>query len=473
MATQCSQDSFDFGTVEGRRVVARFDGGDITSNAGALLLGAADKAIGLVRRLTACFHDERDPDLIEHAVATMVGQRIFGHALGHEDLNDHDRLRHDPVLATLAGKLEAKREACAPLAGKSTLNRLELSLRGQTTRYCKIGHDAEAIAELFVDLFLESYGADAGGHQKRRARKPPKRITLDMDATHDPIHGMQEGRAFSAFYDCYCYLPLYVFCGRHLLCARLRSVDKDAADGAVEELARIVAHIRSRWPKVKILLRADSGFARDDIMVWCKENRVDYVLGLARNPRLVGAIARELVLARRSFRRTGQAARRYANLDSWQTRESWSRSRRVVAKAEWIDGKANPRFVVTSLHRAKASARYLYENVYCERGEMENRFKEVQGDLFADRTSTGTFAANQLRLWFASFSYVLMCALRRLGLQGTALAKATCGTIRLRLLKIGAIVTRSVRRVKIALSSACPDRELFATAARRLVALRL
>lgn len=461
MATECSQDSFEFGTVEGRKVVAQFDGGDITSNAGALLLGAADKAIGLVRRLAACFHDERDPDLIEHSVATMVGQRVFGLALGHEDLNDHDRLRHDPVLATLAGKLEAKREGCAPLAGKSTLNRLELSLRWQTTRYCKIGHDDKAIAELLVDLFLES------------KPKAPKRITLDMDATHDPIHGMQEGRAFSAFYDCYCYLPLYVFCGRHLLAAKLRSVDKDAADGAVEELAGIVARIRSRWPKVKILLRADSGFAREDIMCWCEKNRVDYVLGLARNPRLVGAIARELAAARRSFRRTGQAARRYASLDAWQTRESWSRPRRVVAKAEWIDGKANPRFVVTSLHRAKASARFLYEDVYCQRGEMENRFKEVQGDLFADRTSTGTFAANQLRLWLASFAYVLICTLRRLGLQGTALAKATCGTIRLRLLKIGAIVTKSVRRVKIALSSACPDQELFATAARRLIALRL
>jgi hypothetical protein len=377
-------------------------------------------------------------------------------ALGHEDLNDHDQLRHDPVLAVLAGKLTASRKDCAPVAGKSTLNRLELSRADTACRYCKIVHDPEAIAQLFLTLFIE-------------ARKTaPKRIVLDVDATHDPIHGTQEGRHFSAFYDCYCYLPLYVFCGRHLLAAKLRTVDKDAADGAVEEIARIVAEIRKAWPDVRIIVRADSGFARDDLMSWCEANEVDYVLGLARNVRLVAAIKRELVLARQASRRSGKAERRFKDLAGWQTRESWSRARRVVAKAEWTGGEANPRFVVTSLHRAEASARHLYEDLYCARGEMENRFKECQTDLFADRTPAATMAANQLRLWFASFAYVLMCAVRRIGLEGTRLAKATCGTLRLKLLKIGALVTVSVRRVKFALASGCPEQDLFAQVHQRL-----
>lgn len=456
MPTECSQDSFDFGTVEGRQVVGAFDGGAMTTNAGGLLLGAADKAIGLVGRLAATFRDRRDADRIEHSVGTLVGQRIFAIALGHEDLNDHDGLRHDPTLAVLAGKMKATRKDCAPVAGKSTLNRLELSRADTACHYCKIVHDAEAIARLFLTIFIEAH------------KKPRKRIVLDVDATHDPIHGAQEGRHFSAFYDCYCYLPLYVFCGRHLLAARLRSVDRDAADGVVEEIARIVAELRRAWPDVRIIVRADSGFARDDLMSWCEENGVDYVLGLARNVRLVGAIKRELVLARRASRRSGEAERRFADLAGWQTRESWSRARRVVAKAEWTGGEANPRFVVTSLHRAEAGARYLYEDLYCARGEMENRFKECQTDLFADRTSAATMQANQLRLWFASFAYVLLAAVRRIGLGGTRLAHATCGTIRLKLLKIGAQVRVSVRRVKFALASGCPEQDVFALAHDRL-----
>jgi Transposase DDE domain group 1 len=456
MVTECSQDSLDFGTVEGRQVVGAFDGGSITSNAGALLLGAADKAIKLVGRLAATFSDRRDPDRIEHSVATLVGQRIFGIALGHEDLNDHDRLRHDPTLAVLAGKLKAIRKDCAPVAGKSTLNRLELSRADTACYYCKIVHDAQTIARLFLTIFVEAY------------KKPPKRLVLDVDATHDPIHGAQEGRHFSAFYDCYCYLPLYVFCERHLLAAKLRTVDKGSADGVVEEIARIVAELRKVWPEVRIIVRADSGFARDDLMSWCEDNGVDYVLGLARNVRLVAAIKRELVLARRASRRSGKAERRFADLPGWQTRESWSKARRVVAKAEWTGGEANPRFVVTSLHRAETDTRYLYEDLYCARGEMENRFKECQTDLFADRTSAATLQANQLRLWFASFAYVLLCAVRRIGLEGTRLARATCGTIRLKLLKIGALVTTSVRRVKFALASGCPEQDLFAEVHERL-----
>lgn len=455
MPTECIQDSLDFGTVDGRRVVGAFDGGAITSDGGALLLGATDRAIRLVARFAACFSDYRAPELIEHSLETLVGQRVFGLALGYEDLNDHDLLRHDPVMATLIGKLEARRQDCAPLAGKSTLNRLEQSLRGGVGRYHKIGHDAQAIEALFVTLFLEAH------------RRPPKSIVLDLDATDDPLHGHQEGRFFHGYYDAYCYLPLYIFCGRHLLAAKLRRANIDAAHGAREEVARIVAQIRARWPDVGIVLRADSGFCRDDLMSWCEANRIEYVFGLARNRRLVGAIKRELVEARAESRDSGMPARRFKVFD-WSTRESWSRARRVVAKAEWTSGKANPRFIVTSLPIEAGEARIFYEGVYCQRGDMENRIKECQMDLFADRTPAITMRTNQLRLWFASFAYVLLCALRRIALAGTELAAASCGTIRLKLLKIGALVTRSVRRVKVALASACPAQAIFAIAAHRL-----
>jgi DDE family transposase len=455
MTTECIQDSLDFGTVEGRRVVGAFDGGAMTSDGGALLLGATDRAIRLIERFAACFSDARAPDLIEHSLDTLVGQRVFGLALGYEDLVDHDLLRHDPVMATLIGKLQAGREDCAPLAGKSTLNRLEQSLRGGVGRYHKIGHDTEAIEALFVTLFLEAH------------QRPPKPIVLDLDATDDPLHGHQEGRFFHGYYDAYCYLPLYIFCGRHLLAAKLRRANIDAAHGAREEVERIVRQIRARWPNVGIVLRADSGFCRDALMSWCEENRVEYVFGLARNRRLVAKIKREMVEARAESRAALRPARRFKVFD-WSTRSSWSRPRRVVAKAEWTSGKANPRFIVTSLPVEADEARAFYEGVYCQRGDMENRIKECQMDLFADRTPAITMRTNQLRLWFASFAYVLLCALRRIALAGTELAAATCGTIRLRLLKIGALVTRSVRRIKIAFASACPAQAIFAIAAHRL-----
>jgi DDE family transposase len=454
MPTQCSPDLFGFAPVEGREVVAAFDGGAITSEAGAFLLGATDRALCLVQRFAACFVDRRRPELIEHAVATLVGQRVFGLALGYEDLIDHDQLRHDPVMAVLAGKLSAKRSDCAPVAGKSTLNRLELS-RPRPTRYHKISHDPEAIERLFVALFLEVH------------RSPPTEIVLDLDATDDPLHGEQEGRFFHGYYDCYCYLPLYIFCGRHLLCAKLRRANIDASAGALDEVARITAQIRARWPKVRILLRADSGFAREEIMAWCEENRVDYVFGLARNARLTKAIAPELRAAKRKARRTGKPARRFKDF-RYATRASWSRERRVIGKAEWIKGKANPRFVVTSLGRTVVKARPLYERVYCARGEMENRIKESQLDLFADRTSAATLRANQLRLWLASMAYVLLCGLRRIGLARTRFAAATCGTIRLMLLKIGALVRISVRRIKVFMASGYPYQDEFARAHARL-----
>ena len=456
MPTECNRGSFDFGTAERRNVVGAFDGGAITSDAGALLLGQTDKAIRLVSRLSDCFQDGRNPVFVVHQLAAMLRQRIFGIALGYEDINDHDQLRHDPVLGVLGNCLTSKRSDCAPLAGKSTLNRLEHAAKVGTDPYHKITHDPAAIERLFVTLMMDDHD------------EPPRRLTIDIDATHDPIHGEQEGRHFNAFYDCYCYLPLYIFAGRHLLAAKLRSADKDAADGAKEEIARIVAQIRERWPDVRIILRADSGFARDDLMEWCENNGVDYIFGLARNVRLVGAVKRELVLARRASRRSGLAERRFTVLAKWDTREGWAKPRKVVAKAEWTEGKANPRFIVTSLHWSDGDARKLYEDIYCARGEMENRIKECQRDLFAGRTSAASMRANQLRLWFAAFAYVVMAALRRIGLIGTDLSRATCGTIRLKLLKIGALITTSVHRVKVAFASSCPYQAIFAIAHHRL-----
>ena len=454
MQTECNADLFGFAPVERRAVVAGFDGGRMTSDAGALLLGATDRAIGLVERFAACFTDGRAPELIEHEVGTLVGQRIFGIALGYEDLVDHDQLRHDPTLAVLAGKLAARRKDCAPLAGKSTLNRLELG-GPELTRYHRIGWDEAKIEALFVDLFLEAH------------QQPPKQIILDLDATDDPLHGHQEGRFFHGYYDCYCYLPLYIFCGTHLLAAKLRRADIDAAAGAVEEVARIVAQLRARWPEVRIVLRADSGFAREALMTWCERNGIDFLFGLARNARLVAEIVADLAAAEAESKRTENPARRFKEF-RWSTRDSWSRQRRVVAKAEWTAGAANPRFVVTSLGPEDAPPQRLYEEIYCARGDMENRIKECQLDLFADRTSAATMRANQLRLWFASMAYVLLCALRRLALLQTQFAKATCGTIRLRLLKIGALVRTSGRRIAFAMASGYPYQRDFALAHAQL-----
>jgi hypothetical protein len=456
MQTECNADLFGFTPVEGRAVVAAFDGGKMTSDAGALLLGATDRAIGMVERFADCFADSRAPQLIEHTVRTLVGQRVFALALGYEDLVDHDELRHDPTMAVLAGKLAARRQDCAPVAGKSTLNRLELG-GPELTRYHRIGWDGAKIEALFVALFLEAY------------RDPPKQIILDLDATDDPLHGQQEGRFFHGYYDCYCYLPLYIFCGPHLLAAKLRRANIDAAAGAVEEVARIVAQIRARWPRVRILLRADSGFARAALMGWCEANDVDYLLGLAKNKRLLAEIANELAAVEEDSKASDQPARRFTEFQ-WSTRNSWSRQRRVIAKAEWTAGAANPRFVVTSLSLEEAAPQRIYEEIYCARGDMENRIKECQLDLFADRTSAATMRANQLRLWFASMAYVLLCALRRLALHRTQFAKASCGTIRLKLLKIGALVRTSVRRVKFAMASGWPYQRDFALAHAQLSA---
>jgi hypothetical protein len=443
----------EFEAFDGRRVVSAFDGGAVTSDAGTVLLRETDRAIGLIERVAACFTDRRDAEQVIHALPTLIGQRIVAIALGYEDVNDHDVLRRDPVLALLSDQLEPKRKDCAALAGKSTINRLEHAPREGGDRYHKIGHDGQALERVFVDVFLEAHGT------------PPEEIVVDLDATDDPLHGHQEGRFFHGYYDCWCYLPLYVFCGRHLLAAKLRRSNIDAAAGAKDEMARLVAHIRRRWPKVRIVLRADSGFAREELMAWCEANGVDYLFGLARNRRLLEQIAAELQAAEAEHKQTGKPARRFKDF-TYTTLDSWSRRRRVIGKAEHLDKGANPRFIVTSLE--ECCARTLYEKVYCARGEMENRIKECQLDLFADRTSTATMAANQLRLWFSSFAYVLLSALRRLALPGTELAQATCGSIRSKLLKLGARVTVSVRRIKIAIASACPHQAVFALAHARL-----
>jgi hypothetical protein len=445
MPTECTPDLFGFEPVQGRRVEAAFDGGRQTSDAGALLLGRTARAIGLIERFAGCFDDRRNRALIEHEVSTLVGQRVYGIALGYEDLVDHDQLRHDPVLATLGGKLQARRSDCAALAGKSTLNRLELS-RPEPSRYHKISHDGLAIERLFVDLFMEAHAA------------APAEIILDLDATDDPVHGGQEGRFFHGYYGGYCYLPLYIFCGRHLVAAKLRPANIDASAGVAEEVERIAGQIRARWPKVRIVLRADSGFAREALMAWCEAHDVDYLFGLARNVRLEAEIAPELAEAAADSAASGHAARRFKDF-LWTTRDSWTRRRRVVGKAEHTPKGSNPRFVVTSLTAQDHDARALYEDVYCARGEMENRIKEQQLDLFADRTSAATMRANQLRLWFASMAYVLLDALRRIGLAGGRFADATCGTIRLKLLKIGALVRLSVRRLKVAMTSVFPYRD--------------
>jgi len=468
MTTQCTQESFGFHDLGRREVVARFDGGKITSDAGGLLLRETERLTGIIRQFAACFSDHRDPDLIEHPAEDLIAQRIFALALGYEDLNDHDDLRHDPLLAVLVGKRDPlgqqrarERDRGKALAGKSTLNRLELTpVRADArSRYKKITTDRRAIQTLFTELFLQTH------------QQPPQRIVLDLDATDDPIHGHQAGRFFHGYYKNYCYLPLYIFCGQHLLCARLRPSNIDASAGSVKELERIVAQIRAQWPDVQIVIRGDSGFCREHIMHWCEAHDVDYVLGLAKNDRLIEELADELKQAKEQFGASDQAARVFKDF-TYQTRDSWSCARRVIGKAEHLAKGSNPRFVVTSLSAEQIAAQVLYEKEYCARGDMENRIKEQQLCLFADRTSAATMRANELRLWFSSVAYTLLVALRRLGLQGTELARAQCGTIRLKLLKIGAQIRVTVRKVWISLAESCPYQRVFQEVFARLIGRR-
>jgi hypothetical protein len=456
--TECSETWFAFQPLGTRAVNARFDGGYVTSDGGALLLREVEHRLGILRRLAACFTDHRTPERIEYTVEELIKQRVYALALGYEDLNDHDQLRREPLLAMLVGKSDPtgqerrrRRDCGNALAGKSTLNRLELCVPHATpkeTRYKKILIDPEAVDRVLVELFLEAQG------------EPPSALVLDLDATDDPVHGHQEDRFFHGYYGHYCYLPLYIFAGEFLLCARLRPANRDASAGALEEVQRIVGHLRTQWPAVQITLRADAGFCREPLMAWCEEHGLDYVFGLAKNARLLAAGQRALAQAQAHFLQTGQPARVFTEF-RYRTLESWTRERRVVAKAEHLEKGANPRFVVTSLPPAQWTAQALYEELYCARGDMENRIKEQQRDLFADRTSTAKLWSNQIRLYFSSFAYVLLHALRRLGLRGTEMAHAQCSTIRLHLLKIGALLTISVRRIRVALASGYPYATLF------------
>ncbi|MCB9831329.1 MAG: IS1380 family transposase [Planctomycetes bacterium] len=450
-----------------REFTASFDGGQISSDAGGLLLHEVDRRLSLFDRFASCFHDYRDPSRIDHSVRDLVAQRVMAIALGYEDLNDHDELSRDPLLAALVGKadptgLERRRDRDRgrPLASSSTLNRVELSRSGEASkdRYRRIELSSDAVDELLVDLFVESHADE------------PEEIILDFDATDDPIHGRQEGRFFHGYYDCYCYMPLYIFAGDHLLSARLRMSNQDGAAGSLEELQRIVAQLRTRWTKTRIIVRADSGFCRNGFLDWCEENGVDYVIGLARNARLESELEDHLLDAEDLCESFGRKVALF-HCFNWRTIDSWSRERRVIGKAECSRKGRNPRFIVTSLpcddhHEAER----IYRDIYCQRGEMENRIKEQQLDLFADRTSAHTMQANQIRLYFSSIAYVLVDALRRIGLKGTEAERAQCGTIRLKLLKIGARVRVTCRRIWINMSSACPYKDIFFAAWRNICA---
>jgi hypothetical protein len=444
--TECNQSGFGFEACGRREIVARFDGGTISSDGGALLLRQTDKRLNLMPRLAGCFLDGRNQNLVEHTIEEMLCQRVFGLALGYEDINDHEQLRKDPVFGILAGR----EDLAEPLAGKSTLNRMELGT-GITDRYKKITYWKDSIDELLVKVFLEAH------------QSAPAEIVLDVDTTDLPLHGKQEGRFFHGYYDHYCYLPLYVFCGDHVLCARLREANHDASFGCLTEIRRIVAQIRVVWPEVKIILRGDSGFCRNELMSWCESNGVGYIFGMARNQKLRRIIGAEIQEATRQWRQTGKPARVFSEFP-YQTKKTkkggWDSARRVVAKAEYIDGKENPRFVVTSLANAEWAAQGLYEQLYCARGEMENRIKE-QFSLFADRVSTETMRANQMRLYLSAMAYILVSGLRRLGLKATALAEAQVSTIRTKLLKIGAQIRVTVRKVWISMSSAYPWQDLY------------
>lgn len=449
--TECNGKPMVFGACGRREVVASFDGGTISSDGGVLLLREVDRRLELMPRLARCFRDERSALLIRHRVEELIAQRVYALALGYEDLNDHEQLRDEPLLAVVAGKAKPGAER---LAGKSTLNRLELSA-GSSDRYHKIHYDAPGLDRLLVALFIEAH------------RCAPAQIVIDLDTTDLTLHGEQEGRFFHGYYDSYCYLPLYIFCGEHLLCARLRTADQDAAAGCVEEIARIIKQIRAAWPSTRIVLRADSGFCRNELMSWCEAQAVDYVLGVARNERLRRRIERPMRKAKRAQRETAMPARVFTEFKHYTTTGSWSRRRRVVAKCEQLQDKENPRYVVSSLPASEWPARALYEELYCARGDMENRIKE-QKCLFAERVSSAIMRANQLRLYFSALAYVLMQGLRRLALSGTEFAKAQVNTIRLKLLKIAAQVRLSVRKVWISMASSYPYQSLFETLYKRL-----
>jgi hypothetical protein len=465
--TPCTPTALAFHDLGTRPVLASFDGGTITSDAGGLLLREVEAHFRFVEQFARCFTDHRDPGRTEHTLLELLKQRVFALCLGYEDLTDHDQLRHDPLLAVLAGKEDPsgarrprRRDRGKALAGKSTLNRLELTpvRASAASRYKKVVAHLDRLQAFFVEAFVQQH------------LLPPARLVLDLDATDFPLHGHQLGRFFHGYYDEYCYLPLYIFCGDHPLLALLRPANLDTATGALKHLARIIGRLRQCWPGVPILVRGDSGFCREHLMAWCEANGVDYVFGLAKNARLLRDLEPELRQAAERFAQTQEPARVFKDF-RYRTLDSWGRERRVVGKAEHLGKGPNPRFVVTSLAAEACAAQALYEREYCGRGDMENRIKEQQLMLFAGRVSCATLRANQVRLCLATVAYVVLRALRQFGLAQTELAPAQCDTIRLRLLKLGAVVRVSVRRVWLALSEAYPLRAVFVRAWEQLRAL--
>ena len=450
--TECIQERFEFATTSGtRQIAAEFSGGTITSDAGSVLLKETDAKMNLLARFSQCFTDRRSTLRIEHSLEQMLRQRVYGLALGYEDLNDHELLRLDPLLGALAGKAEPGTDL---LAGKSTLNRMELGT-GTPSRYKKITFWRDSVDELLVNVFLEAHPV------------APVQIVLDIDTTDMALHGNQEEKFYHGYYKHHCYLPLYIFCGDHVLCSRLRPSSVGPAVGSRKEVQRIVQQIRQRWPDVVIILRGDSGFCADELLTWCEENRVDFVVGVARNQRLEKLIDGELAEAKEQFEATQQPARIFVEFEHKTLKGAWNKDRRVVAKAEHINGKSNPRFVVTSLDAERWEKQKLYEELYCGRGDMENRIKE-QFVLFADRVSVSTMRGNQLRIYLSVIAYTLMNGLRRLGLKTTAMATAQVGTIRLKLLKIGAQIQVTVRKVWVRMASSYPYQALFSQVIQQL-----
>lgn len=433
--TNCTQAVFDFPVLKRRKVQAAFSGGEITSDGGALLLRQIDRRLGLMKAIDAVIPDPRNPDYITHTQLSLLRQRVYGLSLGYEDLNDHKTLRNDPALQTAVDREQE-------LGSQSTLCRLE----GRTGRKAAVD-----IHKVLIDQFIASFDA------------PPDELMLDFDATDDPIHGLQEGRFFHGYYDHYCFLPLYVFCGDQLLVSYLRPSNIDGAKHAWAILALLTKRLRQEWPEVKIIFRGDSGFCRHRMLGWCERHDVKYIVGIARNKRLENVIEPAMQLVEQLLELTGEKQREFFRFH--YAAGTWKQSRQVIAKLEVTDKGRNPRFIITNLEGDK---QVLYDDLYCARGDMENRIKEQQMGLFADRTSAHYWWANQFRLLLSSLAYVLMEGIRRLGLKGTELARAQVGTIRLKLLKIGAVILRNTRRIRFLLSSAYPYQDLFAVVVARL-----
>ena len=452
--TECRQEKFEFQGTNGKRIEAKFDGGQVSTDCGALLLRELCERTGIFERLTECFADFCSPIFRRYEVKELLEQRVYGLLCGYEDLNDHETVRTDPMFQVLVGKPPS--EAVA-LCGKSTLNRLELSGRNisKQEKYKKIACDDDRMEEFFLHEFVR--------YAKRRQLK---RLILDLDATDLPLHGSQEGRFFHGYYGHYCYLPLYIFCEDLPLAAKLRPSNIDASRGTEEELERIVPYLRKRLPGVTILVRADSAFAREGIMATCEKLGIHYIFGLAKNNRLISLVEKELDEAAKKFAETKMPVRVFKDF-RYRTLDSWSKPRRVIGKAEHLEKGSNPRFIVTSLKKSEVKAMELYEEWYCKRGDMENRVKE-QLHLFADRMSAHLKRANQVRLWFSTVAYLIMTLFKKIALVGTALAKAEAQTIRAKFLKLAGRVTTSARRIYFSLAEGFPLQEAFLKAARNL-----